>query len=75
MDLFLQGLNLMVVGMLTVFFFLLLLVLAMSLSAKFFKRFAHLFPEPEPKKHIEKICSDHADIAVAVAAVRNFIQH
>lgn len=74
MELFLQGLNLMVVGMLTVFLFLVLLVLAMMGAARFFKRYAHLFPEPEPKKHIEKISSDHADIALAVAAVKDFIK-
>ena len=65
-----QGLILMAAGMRTVFAFLLLLVLAMHLSASFFRRFARLFPEPEPKQHIERLATDHADIALAVAAVK-----
>ena len=70
-----QGLVLMVVGMLTVFAFLTLLVFAMGASAAFFSKFAHLFPDPEPtgaskpKKHVS---SNDADIAVAIAAVKAF---
>jgi sodium pump decarboxylase gamma subunit len=47
MDLLMQGIVLMVIGMATVFAFLVLLILAMNGSATFFKKFAHLFPEEE----------------------------
>ena len=47
MDLLMQGLVLMVIGMATVFAFLVLMIVAMNRSAAFFKKFAHLFPEEE----------------------------
>ncbi len=46
-----EGVRLMVVGMITVFAFLTLLVGMMKTSAAFFEHFAHRFPEdptPEP---------------------------
>ena len=61
-----QGLVLMIVGMGTVFGFLVLLVASMQLSAVFFKKFAHLFPEEavsEPVKPTQAI-------AIALAAIR-----
>ena len=69
MELLMQGVVLMVIGMATVFGFLVLLILAMNGSAAFFRKFAHLFPEgvvatktaaPDPV----------AEIAVALAAIR-----
>jgi sodium pump decarboxylase gamma subunit len=72
-----QGIVLMVIGMLVVFSFLALLVFAMSMSAVFFKRFAHWFPEPvTPVSKATKRMGDgdaQTDIAVAIAAVRAFI--
>lgn len=63
-----QGLVLLVVGMATVFAFLVLLVLAMTLAAAFFRKFAHLFPE---ETVAETTPADPAAmIAAALAAIR-----
>ena len=64
-----QGLVLLVIGMATVFAFLVLLVVAMQLSAVFFKKFAHLFPE-EVAATSAPAPSPAAAIAVALAAIR-----
>ncbi len=71
MDLLMQGLVLMVIGMATVFAFLVLLILAMNGSAAFFRKFAHLFPEEEqlPAKAASAM-DPVAQIAVALAAIR-----
>ena len=71
MELLMQGVTLMVIGMATVFSFLVLLIVAMSSSAVFFRKFAHLFQEEvqEPSKADSK--SDPvAEIAVALAAIK-----
>lgn len=65
-----QGLVLLVVGMGTVFAFLILMVGAMQLSAVFFKKFAHLFPEAAPKSSKPTPVADFSEIAVAIAAVK-----
>lgn len=65
-----EGLVLLVVGMGTVFAFLVLLVVAMQLTAKFFKKFAHLFPEAAPKSSKPSAVADFSEIAVAIAAVK-----
>ncbi len=64
-----QGLVLLVIGMATVFAFLVLLVGAMLSSAKFFKKFAHLFPE-EVVAAPAPAANPAAAIAVALAAIR-----
>ena len=71
MELLMQGIVLMVIGMATVFAFLVLLILSMSGSAAFFRKFAHLFPEEElaPKKSAASV-DPVAEIAVALAAIR-----
>ena len=70
-----QGLVLMVVGMGVVFAFLTLLVYAMSGSATFFKKFAHLFPEEKaPQSGVRKAAEDHSEIAIAIAAVKTHTQ-
>lgn len=64
-----QGLVVLVVGMATVFAFLILLVTAMNLSARFFQTFAHWFPEEtEPARGTS--AAGLPDIAVALAAIR-----
>jgi len=63
-----QGLVLMIVGMGTVFGFLVLLVTSMQLSAVFFKKFAYLFPK-ELQAEPTTIKPTQA-IAVALAAIR-----
>ena len=71
MELLMQGVTLMVIGMATVFAFLVLLIVAMNSSAGFFKKFAHLFPEETveaPKK--AAAVDPSAEIAVALAAIR-----
>ena len=68
----LEGVNLMVVGMATVFSFLALLVVVLQISAKVFAAVGHRWPDPAsatsrptqtPKTAID------ATIAVALAAV------
>ncbi len=71
MELLMQGVTLMVIGMATVFSFLVLLILAMNGSAAFFSKFAHLFPEEEKVISKPAPATDPvAEIAVALAAIR-----
>ncbi|MDF7805854.1 OadG family transporter subunit [Pontiellaceae bacterium B12219] len=73
MELLMQGVTLMVIGMATVFSFLVLLIVAMNCSAAFFRKFAHLFPEAvvtPPKKASAAAADPSAEIAVALAAIR-----
>lgn len=65
-----EGVELMVIGMGVVFAFLVLLVVFMTLSGVFFRRMAHLFPEPEvPVAAPARKSSDAgAKMAVALAA-------
>lgn len=71
-SLILDGLVLMVVGMSVVFAFLALLISAMNLSATFFIRFAHLFPEAPAKAAAQPAqkADDCTAIAVAIAAIK-----
>ena len=64
-----QGLVLLVVGMATVFAFLVLLVVAMQSAAAFFRKYAHLFPEEVAEK-AKPTVDPLASIAVAAAAIR-----
>lgn len=59
-----QGITVLVVGMATVFFFLVLLVVSMLGAACFFKTFAHWFPEEQPAEPSDPL----AEVAVAIAA-------
>jgi sodium pump decarboxylase gamma subunit len=71
MDLLMQGIVLMVIGMATVFAFLILLILAMNGSAAFFKKFAHLFPEEtQIQTKAAPAVDPVAEIAVALAAIK-----
>lgn len=63
-----QGFVLLVIGMATVFSFLILMVLAMNLAASFFKKFAHLFPEETAAAPAS--ADPSAMIAAALAAIR-----
>ena len=71
MDLLMQGLVLMVIGMATVFAFLVLMIVAMNRSAAFFKKFAHLFPEEvnTPSKAASAM-DPAAEVAIALAAIK-----
>ena len=71
-NLMMQGLVLMAIGMATVFVFLVLMILAMSGSAAFFRKFADLFPEEQPAASKKKAApvDPAAQIAVALAAIR-----
>lgn len=69
MELLMQGVVLMVIGMATVFGFLVLLILAMNGSAAFFQKFAHLFPEEQVATKTAA-ADPTAEIAVALAAIR-----
>ncbi len=70
MELLMQGVVLMVIGMATVFAFLVLLIIAMNSSSAFFSKFAHLFPEEEVKAAPAGGTDPTAEIAVALAAIR-----
>jgi len=71
MELLMQGVVLMVIGMATVFAFLVLLILAMNGSAAFFRKFAHLFPEePAAPAKSSGAADPAAVVAVALAAIR-----
>ncbi len=70
MELLMQGIVLMVIGMATVFAFLVLLILAMNGSAAFFKKFAHLFPEETVAPKAAAATDPVAEIAVALAAIK-----
>lgn len=63
---FLEGVRLMAVGMLTVFAFLTLLVGVMKASAAFFAANAHLFPEEEPEG-MGPARTDDEELALAIA--------
>ena len=71
MDLLMQGIVLMVIGMATVVAFLILMIVAMNGSAAFFRKFAHLFPEETqaPAKAAPSV-DPVAEIAVALAAIK-----
>lgn len=64
-----EGFVLLVIGMVTVFSFLQLMVFIMNLSAKFFVKFARWFPE-EKKSTPAPAAADFTEIAIAVAAVK-----
>jgi sodium pump decarboxylase gamma subunit len=71
MELLMQGVTLMIIGMATVFAFLVLLIGFMNGSAAFFTKFAHLFPEETAQAPKKAAASDPtAEIAVALAAIR-----
>jgi sodium pump decarboxylase gamma subunit len=71
MELLMQGVTLMVIGMATVFSFLVLLIVAMNASAAYFRKFAHLFPEEDTETSKAASASDPtAEIAVVLAAVK-----
>lgn len=68
-----QGFTLMVAGMATVLLFLWIMVLIMNGTALFFRRFAHLFADPEPgRSHLDRLTRDDSiDIAIAIAAIKH----
>lgn len=71
MELLEQGSVLMIIGMATVFAFLVLMVLVMNSTAAFFSKFAHLFPEEQPAVAKKATPVDPgAEIAVALAAIK-----
>ncbi|MBN2684424.1 MAG: OadG family protein [Pontiellaceae bacterium] len=67
-----NGIVLMVIGMATVFSFLVLMIFAMNCSAGFFRKYAHLFPEEPvaaPKKKAAA-ADPSTEVAVALAAIK-----
>lgn len=70
MELLMQGLVLMVIGMATVFAFLVLMIVAMNCSAGFFRKFAHLFPEEAAPVSRRAAADPVAEIAAALAAIK-----
>ena len=71
-----EGIQLMVIGMGVVFGFLLILVFAMTMAARFFERYSHLFPyENVDEGHLEhRVSARHTDIALVVAIAHAFAQ-
>lgn len=74
MQLFLDGLRLMVMGMGTVFCFLFIMIICMNLMQKILAPFAKYFePAPAAKPAVKNASRSDADIAAAaVAAVEAF---
>jgi sodium pump decarboxylase gamma subunit len=64
-----QGGTLMVIGMATVFAFLVLLIGAMKASAAYFRKFADRYEEPEAPVKVSRGGGD-VEVAVALAAIR-----
>jgi len=69
-NLMMQGVVLMLIGMATVFVFLVLMIVAMSSSAAYFRKYAHLFPEKQPAAARKPAADPAAEIAVALAAIK-----
>ena len=64
----LEGVNLMAVGMTTVFSFLALLVIVLEISARVFQSLGHRWPDPAvAQTHTNPMPSARGDIEVAVA--------
>lgn len=68
MELTLQGLILMAVGLSVVFIFLVALVLVMTAGAKLFSRYAHLLPEDTPVAVPATAGGNGGAIVAAIAA-------
>lgn len=67
-----EGLTLMVVGMTTVFGFLVLLVVAMRLQAALFQRYDIEFvPGRSPAPSASRAADPHLHIAIALAAIES----
>jgi Na+-transporting methylmalonyl-CoA/oxaloacetate decarboxylase gamma subunit len=64
-----QGLTVLVTGMTAVFAFLIMLVVVMHISARFFRKFGHLFPELDSVESAPDT-ADLSDIAVILAVLR-----
>ena len=62
-----EGFELMLIGMGVVFCFLVLLVVCLQVMGKFFEKFSHLFPEPEPPATASMLAADHPQAATAIA--------
>ena len=68
-----NGLELLVLGMGGVFLFLIIQVILMTITANFFKKYAHLFPDKEtaaPVKRPAAASRTNEEIAVAIAALK-----
>ena len=73
MEIFQQGLVLLVAGMGIVYLFLILLVLVMNRATQVVAKFNHILPDEEPKKKARPAAkpvasADDALVAIAVAA-------
>ncbi len=69
-----NGIELLFLGMGGVFIFLIILVCLMNVSASFFKKYAHLFPEEAEKTAAPKkpAASGNDDIAIVMAAITSY---
>ena len=69
-----EGFRLMIIGMSTVFIFLIIMVFVMNFSAVIIKFINKYFPEKEEaqKSHIKKSIESHEDIAIVIAAVKEY---
>ena len=75
MEIFLQGLVLLVAGMGIVYLFLILLVMVMNRATLVVAKFSHILPDEEPKKKARPAAklvasADDALVAIAVAAAK-----
>jgi oxaloacetate decarboxylase gamma subunit len=67
-QLLIEGIELMIIGMVMVFAFLVVMIYVMSFS-RFFQRFSHLMPDPvSPASPAPAVASDNgAAVALAIA--------
>ena len=65
-----EGLKLLILGMGGVFIFLAVLIQLMRVSAAFFVKYAHLFPEEKPAAAKPAAGNEEEQIAVAIAAIK-----
>ena len=69
----LDGVIIMIIGMGVVFSFLIIMVLAMSVTARLMPVIAKYFPEEMPQQDkITKIVEQYDEVAVVLAAVKAF---
>lgn len=72
-----EGLQLMVMGMVVVFIFLTMLVVTIELSHRFFDHFAKYFPEAPPPGAVHKKATGEnelQEVAVMLAAIKARLQ-
>jgi len=71
-----EGLKLMIIGMSTVFVFLIIMVLTMNFTGIILKIVNKFNPEieEEPKSGLDRVVKGHEDIAAIIAAIKSYME-